>query len=111
MPNFFDRISFSCSLRPFDQKGVEEMITFRLRQAGYKKERPLFSEGSIAQIYRYTQGYPRQISILCHKALKKLVMYGKEIVDEEIIKEIIEEEVKLGCLETKKSYLLLKNNF
>ena len=68
---------------------TREMIQFRVRQAGYKGSEKLFKPEAMELIYRYTEGYPRRIAMLCHKALKLLVMNNKPIVDNQIIKETV----------------------
>ena len=45
------------------------MIGFRIRQAGYSG-RALFTDDALSEIYRYTQGYPRRIAMLCPQAIK-----------------------------------------
>ena len=107
-PNLMDRISLRCKLDPFNEEETREMIEFRIRQAGYNGSEKLFLEETFKEIYEYTNGYPRRIAMLCHKALKSLVMKNKPVVDNEIIKEIIDSEVKLGW---QRKDLLLKNNY
>ena len=46
-------------------------------------------------IYQYTQGYPRKIANLCHAALEQLVMEEKQLVEEDIIRGIIEREKEM----------------
>lgn len=94
--NFFDRISFKYTLNPFDFSETKEMIEFRIRQAGYKAHFRIFMDEAIQLIHKYSQGYPRQITMLCHKALKCLVLKNKLVVDAEIVEEIINEEMKMG---------------
>jgi general secretion pathway protein A len=65
------------------------MINFRLKQAGYKNEMPLFTDDAIKLIYDHTQGYPRRIAMLCHDALEAIVMKDRSFVDAEIISELI----------------------
>ena len=84
------------------------MIEFRIRQAGYRSREKLFEESAIKEIFRYTEGYPRRIGMLCHKALKLLVMKNKPIVDMEIIKELVDYEANLRW---QKTNLLLKNSY
>lgn len=108
MPNIMDRISLKCSLGPFDREDTREMIKFRLRQAGYEGAEKLFARNAFSEIYEYTRGYPRRISMFCHKALKELVMKNRPLVDSEVVREIIDSEVKLGW---QKKGLLLKNNY
>ena len=68
------------------------MIQFRLRSAGLEQGQTLFSPGAIRTIYQFTQGYPRQISSLCHNALEGLVIHDKRLVDEEMIQELMHDE-------------------
>ncbi len=96
IPNFFDRISFKYTLNPLDYNETKEMIAFRIKQAGYRANMDIFLEEALKEIYEFSRGYPRQITMLCHKALKNLVLKNKFVVDVEIINELIEEEVKSG---------------
>jgi len=107
IPNFFDRISFKYTLNPLDFDEAREMIEFRIRQAGYKANMHLFLDEAVKEIYQYTRGYPRQITMLCHKALKTLVLKNKFVVDSEIIHELIDEEIKSGW--QRKNNLLQKS--
>jgi general secretion pathway protein A len=96
IPNFFDRISFKYTLNPLDLDETKEMIEFRVRQAGYRANMEIFLEEAMREIYQYSRGYPRQITMFCHKALKALVLKNKFVVDAEMIRELIDEETKLG---------------
>ena len=106
--NLMDRISFKYTLGPFSEQETREMIEFRLKQAGYKGSDTLFQKESFAAVYEVTKGYPRHIAMLCHKALKHLVMYNKPAVNKEIIREIVDSEAKLGW---QNKDLLLKKNY
>lgn len=105
--NLMDRVSLKYTLSPFNEEETREMIEFRIRQAGYNGAEKLFLDETFKQIYEHTKGHPRRIAMFCHKALKYLVMRNKPAVDNEIVKEIINSEVKLGWQEKS---LLLKNN-
>ena len=96
IPNFFDRISFKYTLNPLAFDEAREMIEFRIKQAGYKAGMHIFLDDAIKEIYEYSRGYPRQITMFCHKALKTLVLKNKFVVDSEIVHELIDEEIKLG---------------
>ena len=93
--NFWDRICLRYVLHPLDKSDTEAMITFRLRQAGYDSREELFTTKAIQEIYQYTQGYPRRIATICHDALEQLVLSGKEDVDEEVIRTLINQESQL----------------
>jgi len=84
------------------------MIEFRVRQAGYNANMQLFLDDAIKEIYEYSKGYPRRITMLCHQALKTLVLKNKFVVDKELIDEIIEADLKSGW--RKKDTALFKNN-
>jgi len=109
IPNFFDRISFKYTLNPLDFDETKEMIEFRLRQAGYRANMHLFLDEAVREIYQHSQGYPRRITMLCHKALKNLVLKNRFIVDAESIKEIVEEEIRSGW--HRKETALLKSSY
>lgn len=107
--NFFDRISLKFMLHPLELEETKEMIEFRIRQAGYKSAMRLFLDDAVREIYQYSRGYPRQITMLCHRSLKNLVLKNKFVVDTALVKEIIDEEIKSGW--RRKDLLLQKNSF
>jgi general secretion pathway protein A len=94
MPNFWDRIALKYVIHPLDLDETREMITFRMRQAGYTTGGGLFADEAIRVIHEYTRGYPRQMSMLCHNALEALVMQEKRVVDEALVRELIRTDVK-----------------
>jgi len=96
------------TLGPFDEEETREMIEFRIRQAGYNGGEKLFLEEAFKEIYEATKGYPRRIAMLCHRALKTLVMKNRPVIDALMIKEIVNSEAKLGW---QREDLLLKNNY
>jgi general secretion pathway protein A len=91
--NFFDRITLKYIINPLDEIETQDMIEFRLRQAGYNGGTELFVDGAIKLIHEHTMGYPRKIAVLCHNALEELVMRDKKIVDESLILDVIRSEV------------------
>ncbi|MCX5681332.1 MAG: AAA family ATPase [Candidatus Omnitrophica bacterium] len=90
--NFMDRVALKYIINPLDEKETSEMILFRLEQAGGSGKRELFTYEAIKKIYELTQGYPRRITLLCHNALERLVMDGRETVTVELIDLLAEEE-------------------
>ena len=109
IPNFFDRISFKYTLNPLDFDETREMIQFRIRQAGYKSNMLIFLDDALKEIHEYTRGYPRQITMLCHKALKRLVLRNKFVVDGALVTEMLQEEARAGW--QRKDSLLQKNSY
>jgi general secretion pathway protein A len=100
IPNFMDRVSFKTRLLPLDYEETKEMIFFRIEQAGYRAKMDLFLEEALRQIYQATQGYPRQVTMLCHKSLKMMLMRNKAVVDRELVEELLAEEAQFGWQRT-----------
>jgi general secretion pathway protein A len=101
MPNFMDRISFKYTLNPLDVKETRELISFRVKTAGYNSRMDLFLDEAISEIYNYTRGYPRKITKLCHQVLKELILQNKHAVDRMLVRDVIakEEQYKLGNID------------
>lgn len=96
MKNFWDRINLKYVLNPLDETETKELIEFRLSAAGYHQGMEFFTGEAIGEIYRYTQGYPRRISMICHHALKTLVMENKPVVDASLIRDLISQEARVS---------------
>jgi len=90
--NFYDRVSLKYIINPLDLRETEELVYFRLRQAGLPPGRTLFTPGSIKLIFEMSQGYPRKISNLCHNALEEIIIRQKYVVDEDVVLELIKRE-------------------
>jgi general secretion pathway protein A len=91
--NFMDRVSLKYTINPFDEFETRQMVEFRLKKAGYSRHEQLFSDEAMELIYKYTQGYPRRIAILCHDALEEAVMKDSPVVDGGIIRGLVSNEV------------------
>ncbi len=109
IPNFFDRISFKFTLTPLDFNETRQMIEFRIKEAGYNSRMRLFLDEAIQEIYQHSQGYPRQVILLCHRALKNLILRNKWVVDAALVRGTIEEEIKSGWLN--KDLLVQKSSY
>lgn len=96
MQNLLDRVSLKCVLEPLDQDETREMIDFRLRQAGYKSRYQIFLEDAIREIHRAARGYPRKTAMLCHRALKTLVMKNEEVINSKMIEDLVNQDVRAG---------------
>lgn len=100
IPNFFDRISYKGKLEALDFSEMKEMIFFRIKQAGYVSDMNIFLEDSLYAIHEATGGHPRQVTMLCHRALKTLLFKNKLVVDSQLIEELIQEDVRTGWQRT-----------
>ncbi len=74
------RIVFSETLKPLDFMGVRNYVAFRLHSSGAAHSQ-LFSLLALWCLYQASQGIPRLINILCHKALLSAYAAGKPSVD------------------------------
>ncbi|MCD6055345.1 MAG: family ATPase [Gammaproteobacteria bacterium] len=68
------RILFSHKLKPINRQDLNAYICHRLTMAGYTRG-SLFDKKACDLLYQASQGIPRIINILCHKAL--MVAYGR----------------------------------
>ena len=68
------RITFSFEIEALDRDGVERYVLHRLATAGYNGPF-LFSKRAVDLLYKASEGIPRVINILCHKAM--LAAFGK----------------------------------
>lgn len=96
LPNLLDRVSYRAVLEPCDLRSTEALIAFRLEQAGCGSWRSLFTEDAVAVIQELTQGYPRRIAWLCHRALRALVMEGRRVADAGLVRQLAEQEGMSG---------------
>jgi MSHA biogenesis protein MshM len=68
------RITFSCRIRPITEEAVEPYLQQRVTRAGYSGLK-LFRPSAARLIHQASNGIPRVMNILAHKAL--MVAYGK----------------------------------
>jgi type II secretory pathway predicted ATPase ExeA len=102
MPNLMDRVSFRCMLDPLDLPETRQMIHFRLQEAGYRSRLPLFADEAVEELHAYAEGYPRRIAMVCHKALRTLVMRQGRMVDQPLIDDLIQQELAGGWCQPKR---------
>ncbi len=81
------RVSIMAVLRPLNAEETREYIEHRLRVAGYKSSRRLFTPAACELIAEYSGGIPRNINNYCFNALSlgyalKQSTIGREIVGE-----------------------------
>lgn len=74
------RITFSYDLGPLDREGVRDYVRHRLRVAGYRGA-PLFTRRALNRLYRASEGTPRLVNVLAHKALMAAWGEGSEQVE------------------------------
>ena len=95
MSNLLDRINFKCLINPLSEEETRDLIDFRLQRAGSKEGVRLFSPEALKEIYQISAGYPRKITMLCHQALKEMVMYPEREIGKSLIQELVLKESKI----------------
>ena len=111
LPNVADRISLKCTLKPLSLADTNELIAFRLQEAGYRARPPLFTPDAVEDIYDYTDGYPRRIAMMCHQALRQLVMNKGRVVDQALVETLIHHEIESGWLHPKRAGRLQQSSY
>ena len=84
------RISVRYHIFPLDKDEIDKYIRHRLSVAGAVNS-VKFSKEAFEEIYRYSQGIPRLINIVCDKALLAAYVCGSKSINHEIIKKCVEE--------------------
>ena len=84
---FAQRISSDFHLRPLDEREVANYIAFRLQAVG--SPRPLFTQEACALIAAASGGIPRMINVLCDTALVYGFANDKEIVSDQLVRDVI----------------------
>lgn len=79
------RITARYHLVPLSQKECVDYIEHRLGVAGVRERDPIFSQAAIKKVYKFTQGVPRKINLLCDRALLGAYVHNKKTVDAQTV--------------------------
>lgn len=79
------RITFSYIIEALDRAEVERYVVHRLAAAGYNGPF-MFSKSGFDYLFRVSDGIPRIINVLCHKALMVAFGKGGRVVEAEHLK-------------------------
>lgn len=79
--NFKDRIAFGATIPPLDREDTISFVDFRINEAGYEGDEPLFSQEAKEMIYQHTGGYPRKIVNMCHHLIVDMLVYNNKSID------------------------------
>lgn len=85
------RITVRWHLGPLDREETKQYISHRLATASGGRARRIFTPSGLKAIFAYSQGVPRRINVVCHRAL--LVAYAQDStsIGRKIVKQAIEE--------------------
>ena len=84
------RIAIRYHILPLDRDETKAYISHRLSIAGSNGNK-FFTEGAIDEIYRFSNGVPRLINIVCDKALLAGFVANKKTIDKATIKKCSKE--------------------
>jgi general secretion pathway protein A len=79
------RITINYNISSLSEAETSEYIRFRLGVAG--SEETIFTSTAIEEVYKFSNGYPRLINIICDQALLTGFVKEKKHVDEKIVAE------------------------
>ena len=79
------RITINYNISSLSEAETIEYIRFRLEVAG--SQETIFTTGAIHEVYKFSNGYPRLINIICDQALLTGFVKEKKHVDEKIVAE------------------------
>ncbi|MCP4724075.1 MAG: AAA family ATPase [bacterium] len=92
-PNFLDRISTGYTLNSLNEDDTKGLIQARLKLAGLKDGKVVFTEKAMKLIHIHTQGFPRRIAMFCHQILISMIRQNKKVVDEKFVLDSIRQEI------------------
>jgi general secretion pathway protein A len=87
-PALLDRVVFWHKLAPLSFGEMIRMIQFRLAIAG--REKPMFNDTALEELYRFSQGVPRPLIIVCNETLHLLVDAGRDNADATDVSKAVE---------------------
>lgn len=88
------RIDINCVLPHLDRAETERYIRSHLSYAGGKQE--IFTDKAVDNIYKESTGILRSINRICEKSLMYASQQGKRLIDEHLVRYVIEHELLGG---------------
>lgn len=79
------RVTARYHLVPLSQKETADYVEHRLGVAGVRERDPIFTPSALKRIYKYTQGVPRKVNLLCDRALLGAYVHNKKTVDSQTV--------------------------
>jgi Type II secretory pathway, component ExeA (predicted ATPase) len=91
------RIDFQCVLGHLDRSRTAEYIQAHLTFAG--ADRDIFTDSAIDAVFKFSSGLPRIINRACSSSLIYAAQQRKQLVDDHMVKLVIETELSGGVAE------------
>jgi type II secretory pathway predicted ATPase ExeA len=89
------RIDIQCVVGRLDRARTSEYIVAQLTYAG--SDREIFTDAAIDEIFKFSGGIPRIINKACAESLLYGAQNRKTILDDRMIKIVVEQELIGGC--------------
>ncbi len=90
LEQFRQRIVLNYHIEPLSYQEAIGYIKHRLVKAG-NENADIFTQGAIDEIYKFSKGVPRLINLACNNALISGVVYGTQIITDDIAQEATRE--------------------
>ena len=84
------RVSVYYHLSPLGERETREYVLHRLKVAS-GSDRKYLTDGALEMVYKFSQGVPRLVNQICDSAFLTGYVDGSQVIDEVIMKEVIDE--------------------
>ncbi|MCJ7499226.1 AAA family ATPase [bacterium] len=85
-PPLLQRVAMKIRLSTLTDEATKAYVVHRMAIAGNRET--IFTDGALKLIYKYSDGFPRKINILCDNALFQGFLMRQRVIDENIVKEM-----------------------
>lgn len=85
-PPLLQRVAMKIRLSTLTDEATKAYVIHRMAIAGSRDS--IFTDGALRLIYRYSDGFPRKINVLCDNALFQGFLMRQRVIDEDIVKEM-----------------------
>ena len=85
------RITVRWHLGPLDRQETTQYVSHRLAMASDGRARRIFTPGALRRVFAYSEGIPRRINVLCHRALLVAYAMDSTTVTRKVVSRAIEE--------------------
>ncbi|MCA9435488.1 MAG: AAA family ATPase [Candidatus Omnitrophica bacterium] len=100
-PNFKQRINNAFRLNSMSFADMKEMVSYRLKKAGYTPEEEVFDQESLEAIYEESRGIPREVVNICRNCLMIAHRIGRGRVQKSIVQYAINNTMAIGVFREK----------
>ncbi|MDT8396240.1 MAG: AAA family ATPase [bacterium] len=85
-PPLLQRVAMKIRLSTLTEEATKAYVVHRMAIAGTRD--PVFTDTALRRIYRYSDGFPRKINVLCDNALFQGFLMRQRIIDDSIVQEM-----------------------